>query len=382
MLKIEKPALAAAIAAAIPVVSKTAKVPIMQHLCVERDGDDLTLRGSSGDIEIAARSQAMFDADFEAFTVPAHLLDDAVRRMPDGSELRIERVDFDGRLSHINIRTGRSRVKLPVLPASDFPKLDAGNLPHQISLNATALAKRIKAVLPSVCTDLSRYILAGVVLDPADDGLRLAATDGHRLSVRFIPAIEIDQSDDLAKVPRTIIPTRVMERALKVMDGQDDVALEISDQKIRVTSGRTVMIGKIIEGVYPEYRRIKPDAGAGRLAFSSAALHAAISRVLVVTPDAGLGVAFHAAGEQMSLAARDMAVGEADDEIACEVETEFRGGFNGQQMRDALENTDGDKVEYLVGPALDGTTLLRIPGDNENYTIIMPLQPKYARPQA
>lgn len=382
MLKTEKPALTAAIAAVIPVVAKTAKVPIIRNLCIERDGEELVLRGTSMDIEIAVRLDVSFEGDFIPFTLPAHLLEDAVRRMPDGAEIRIERVDDPrGALQSVNIRTGRSRVKLPVLPASDFPKLDAGNLSHQISLNAGALAKRIKAVLPAVETDQSRYYLAGVLLQPAEDGLRTVATDGRRLAVRFIPAIEIDQSETLSTVPQVIVPTRVVERALKVMEGEQDVTLDLSDQKIRVSAGRTVMIGKLVEGSYPDYSRVRPSQHAARLAFSSSALQSAIGRVLVVTPDASLGVGFHVADGKMVLNARDNAVGDADDEIACEAETEFRGGFHGMQMRDALESADADNLEYLVGPAPDDATLLRVPGDSENYTILMPMQPKYARPE-
>lgn len=382
MLKTEKPALAAAISVVISVINKSAKVPIMQNICIERDGDELVLRGGNGDMEITSRLNVMFDDAFEDITLPAHLLDDAVRRMPDGAELRLDRADSASqKLEHINIRAGRARVKLPVLPASDFPRLDAGALPHRLSLTAPHLAKAIKAVLPAVCDDQSRYYLAGVLLQPSGDGMRVVATDGRRLSVRFLAAAEFDQADTLGKVPSVIVPTKVVERAIKVMDGQDDVTLDMSDQKIRVTAGRTVMTGKLVEGTYPDVARILPSPDAQRITFSSAALQAAIARVLVVTPDAGNGVAFRAAEGTMRINARDTAVGDADDEIACDPAAVVEGGFHGTQMREALEHIDGDQVEYLVGPGA-APTMVHTPGDDRNYTIMMPMQVKHTRTQA
>ncbi|WP_313194637.1 DNA polymerase III subunit beta [Shinella zoogloeoides] len=382
MLKTDKAALAAAISAVIGVVSRTAKVPIMQNICIEEEAGELVMRGSSMDIEIASRVDVAFEDGFEPFTLPAHLLEDAVRRMPDGAEIVIQRVnDASGRMASVNIRSGRSRLKLPVLPASDFPKLDAGKLPHQISLDGSMLARRIKAVLPAVCTDLTRHFIAGVLLHPTEDGLRIVATDGKRLAVRLIPAIEIDQSEILSGIPKATVPTRVIERALKVMGGQEDVTIDLSSQKIRVAAGRTVLVGKLVEGVFPDYAHILPSASACRLSFSSAALQAAISRVLVVTPDAGNGVEFSAAEDRMTINAREMTIGDADDEIACESEAPVKGGFHGIQMRESLETTEADQVECLV--SLDGAPmLLRAPGDEANYTILLPMQPKYARAQA
>lgn len=382
MLKTDKAALAAAISAVIGVVSRTAKVPIMQNICIEEESGELVLRGSGMDIEIASRVDVGFEDGFEPFTLPAHLLEDAIRRMPDGAEIRFERVnDAGGRMNHVNIRSGRSRLKLPVLPASDFPKLDAGKLSHTISLDGTTLAKRIKAVLPAVCTDLTRHFIAGVLLHPCDDGLRIVATDGKRLAVRLIPAIAIDQADELGKIPKVTVPTRVIERALKVMDGHEDVSVDLSTQKIRFAAGRTVLVGKLVEGVFPDYAHILPSKGAKRLTFSSAALQAAIGRVLVVTPDAGNGVEFSASENRMAINAREMTIGDADDEIACEGEAEVKGGFHGVQMREALETTEADQVECLV--SLDGAPMLvRAPGDEANYTILLPMQPKYARAQA
>lgn len=378
MFKTEKPAFVAALSDIIGVVNRNAKIPIQSHALFERDGDVVVVRGTSMDIEMAATFAATFAEDFEPFTVPAHLVTDAVKSMPDGQEIRIERVDHAGKMTGLYIKSGRSRLKLPVMPASDFPKLDAGTLPHQLSMAASVLAKALKATVHAVSKDQTRYYLAGVFVEPGTDGLRVVATDGLRLAVRLIKAIDLDQADDLAKMPTIIVPTKAVDTALKVIGESEDVTLDYSSLKVRVSCGTRVMTAKLVEGTFPDYSRIQPPPSAFRATFSAATLSAAIARVLVATPDTGNGVAFRFADGVLALNARDYAVGEGDDEIDCQAEGEASTGYNGAHMREALDHTEGDAVELLVSTGAN-PSLLRAAGDELNYTILMPMQPKGAR---
>ncbi|MDR6757806.1 DNA polymerase-3 subunit beta [Mycoplana sp. BE70] len=378
MFKTEKHAFVAALASIIGVVNRNAKIPIQQNALFERDSEAVTVRGTSMDIEMAARFTATVAADFEDFTVPAHLVADAVKSMPDGQEIRVERIDQAGKMIGIYVKSGRSRIKLPVLPASDFPKLDAATLPNQLSLASSVLARALKATVHAVSTDQTRYYLAGVYLRPKKEGLHLVATDGLRLSVRLIKAIDIDQEDAIAKLPPIIIPTKAVEAILKIIADGEDVTVDYSDMKLRISCASRVMTAKLVEATFPDYERIQPEASAIRTSFSASTLSGAIARVLVATPDAGLGVAFRFAAGALAINARDYAVGEGDDEIDCEADGEIETGYNGKHMREALEHTEGDAVELLTSTGAS-PSLLRAAGDDLNYTILMPMKPKGAR---
>ena len=66
-----------------------------------------------------------------AATVPAHMLYDIVRKLPDGAQLEIEQGPDVGRIS---VFAGKSRFSLQALPPEDFPDLASGELANTFSL--------------------------------------------------------------------------------------------------------------------------------------------------------------------------------------------------------------------------------------------------------
>jgi DNA polymerase-3 subunit beta len=373
MFVTEKPALSDALAIVKDVVKSKNKFPILSNVLIERDGDMLTARASDLNLEISTRFAATIGEDFQPFTCPAHIFADIVRNAPE-DRIAINAVQQAGVIAAIQIKSGRSKLKLPVLPASDFPKLDAGSLKHQMSLGASKLQKALQAVEYAAETEAARYYICGVHLEPGEDGLTLVATDGKRLVKRIIAAIEFDQ-DDLSDIPRVTVPSDTVDRIIKLLDGRDDVTVELSDQKIRVAAGGTVLNSKLIDGNFPAYRQIVPDPSSYTSRFSGKALSDAVGRLLTVTPDAGNGILFNFTRETIALMARDISAGEGEDEVPAETDGEIRTGFHGRHLREALAHNEGDSFELLVGHGAS-PALLRAAGDLVNYTILMPMQVK------
>lgn len=373
MFVTEKPALADALAIVRDVVKSKNKFPILDNVLIEQSGDRLTARASNLTLEICTQFAATIGEDFLPYTCPAHIFADIVRNAPE-DRIAINAIDQAGTMAAIQIKSGRSRLKLPVLPASDFPKLDAGSLPHELSLNASTLAKALRAVEYAAETNAAKYYLCGVRLEPCADGLVLVATDGKRLEKRTIPAIDFDQ-DDLSSMPAITVPSETVAKIVKLLDGIDTVVVEWSRERIRVTAGETTMTSKLVDGEFPAWRRIEPQPDSLVSRFSGKALSDAMQRLLTVTPDAGNGIAFDFGAEVISLRSRDIAVGEGEDEIAAETNGEIRTGYHGRHLREAIAHYEGDNFELLVSQgALP--SLLRIAGNVSDYTVLMPMQVK------
>lgn len=347
MFVTEKAAIAAALAIAKDAVEAKSKIPLLTHVLFDRQGDRLMITGTNLDQEISAGFAAEIGRDFEAFACPAQLLVDIVKNVADGFNISVDAVRTAGKLSDIRIASGKFRMKLPVLPASDFPVMPTGDLPHQLSLSAATFLKALKTVSFATETNEQRYAYCGVRIDPEPDGLVVVASDSNRLAKRFIPAIDFDQ--DLYGVPGITIPNAAVSAIVKILDKKEDVTIELSEDRIRVSTKEAVVTSKLIDGDFIPYKVLVPSTKGVRATLSAQALSAAVARVLTASTDKMSGVIFDFSDGRLILHSSSGAAGEADDEIAISCTGALRQGYNGRFVIAALEHLDRDEVEIIVG---------------------------------
>lgn len=176
-IAITRQALLPALQAAARPVEARNTIPILANLRLGVEDSRLSVTGTDLDCEIMA-SVPRPGAPVPAFTLPAKLLTDAVRKLPEGAEVTIV---SDGQFA--DVKGGRSKFRLAVLPASDFPTLDAGTPSHSFTMEAPTLARIIAAVSFAISSEETRYYLNGIHLHQAGEDLAAVATDGHRLSM-------------------------------------------------------------------------------------------------------------------------------------------------------------------------------------------------------
>jgi DNA polymerase-3 subunit beta len=374
MFKTDKAALSAALASARSVIADGSKMSIMRNVLIERGDGGLIARGGNIDMEIAARFAATIAADFEPFTCVASAFAEFVAKAPDNA-ITVERANDGGSLTHIALKSGRSRLKLPVLPASDFPKLDAGRLQHAVTLASEVFAEALDGVAFAAGSDISQIYLCGVLVEGSPEGLNLVATNGAAMVRRLLGKLVFDTDADAAEFPRIIIPSGSIAKIVKVAKEADDVTFEASDQMVRLTAGGTVLISKLIEGVFPEWQKYIPRANDILVSVGRQSLLDAIGRVLLATPDAGNGVAFMFGKDTLKLTARDVNAGEGEDEIGIEAAEEMTTGYNGKRMQELLAHMQSDRIEILLSEPRK-PALIRSPGDDINVSTIGAYLPK------
>jgi len=371
MLKTEKPALLAALSAVIEAVKANSQNPVMSDVLIEKAGDGISVTGGNLDIEIRSTCDAALTDDFRDFTCPAHRLVDIVKNAPEAA-ITIELID-EGR--QVQVRSGRSKLKLPAMAAADYPKLNVARLQHSVSLSSEILAKALSGVAFAAETSDARPHLCGVHVRPMKEGMDVVATNGRIVAKRMIEAIAFDE--DISALPSITIPNKAVRPIENLLSNGDDVEMQFSKQMIVFTVGRTTLTTKLVEGIYPDYRKILPAADSVTSKFSGAALGGAVTRVLIATPDAGYGMSFKFSSASLSLSARDMKAGEGEDEVPIEADGEITTGFNGRFVLSALAHLDEDKLELTVGQDA-APARLRAHGDEHNYIILMPTRVRAA----
>ncbi|WP_425340492.1 DNA polymerase III subunit beta [Ciceribacter sichuanensis] len=350
------------------IVERRNTIPVLQNVLFERLGTTgkLIAKVTDLDIEATVPFSAAVDTDFRGFTVPAHLLMEIVRKLPDGAEIRVQASDAS--LSGVILKSGRSRFSLQVLPATDFPSLDGAEMPFAIDIPGTAFERAIGGVRFAISTEETRYYLNGIYLHPSEGGLTLVATDGHRLSKRFIPLEGASQD-----MPGVIVPKKTVEALLKHLPKGEDVTLQVSDAKIRLLIGDMVLVSKLIDGTFPDYRRVIP-AYTNFVEVEGKALSAAIDRVSTVSTGNGRAVKMTFAEGLLKLTVNNPDAGNAEDDLPYEGEAELEVGFNAKYVNDALANLSEQTVNIYLGDP-GSPAVLRADGDHaENLIVLMPMR--------
>jgi DNA polymerase-3 subunit beta len=245
----------------------------MLNLLLKAKDNTLAVTGSDlGAVTITAKAKASIAVEGEIL-LPAKLLTDMVGRMQG-----ILHLTSDPETSQAIISTQGSKYSLSGQPGEDYPLIERAE-GQQLTLEASTLAQALEATLVTASNDESKQILCGVHLQPVADGLEVASTDGHRLSV--FPVV---QEGVEAFTPVTL-PSKGLEALGKHLGKAEGMVAVTLDNTIATFDlGDLVFTTRLLEGQYPEYRRLIPTAFAVETLINRQAWIDALSR-----PDYGGG---------------------------------------------------------------------------------------------
>lgn len=371
-LTIARDALLSAIERARHVIERRNTIPILSNVLLKARDAALALTGTDLDMEVRTTAAAEISAP-GAVTVPAQVLYDFVRKLPEGAQVQVE-----AQSSGVLIKSGRSRVTLNTMPDADFPELAAGDFPNTFDLPAAALATMLERVSFAISSEETRYYLNGIYLhvpaEPDADGpcLRAVATDGHRLARHQVLAPE-----GTAGMAGIILPRKAVAEIARLLKplGEEKVTLSVSTTKLRLSAGVTTLTTKLIDGTFPDYGRVIPAGNHKVAAMETAALAASVDRVTTVTSDRGNAVKFSfAAGAPLTLSVRNPDSGEASDEVDGTFEGDpLEIGFNGKYVLEILGAMPGKRLRLALGDP--GSPVLVTPeGDDTSLFVLMPMR--------
>jgi DNA polymerase-3 subunit beta len=352
------------------VVERRNTIPILSNVLISADGASLELKATDLDLEVTEATPAAVERK-GATTVPAHLLYDIVRKLPEGAEVMLK-MDEDG--NAMSVISGRSSFRLQCLPQSDFPVLSAGSFPHIFRLESAALKGLIEKTQFAISMEETRYYLNGIFLHTLEVGgklkLRSVATDGHRLA-----RAEIEAPAGSEGMPGIIIPRKTVSELQKLVDDPDiAVTTELSDTKIRFTIGGVVLTSKLIDGTFPDYQRVIPTGNDKKLVIDRQSFSAAVDRVSTISSERGRAVKLSIRDGQLTLTVNNPDSGSATEELAADYGSDpLEIGFNAKYLLDVAAQLSGDQAEFLFADA-GSPTLIHDMADEHALYVLMPMR--------
>ena len=341
-------------------VSTRTTVQILSGIRLEAEGGTLTL--SATDMELSLRTS--LEAQVEgpgATVVPGRLLAELSRLLPEGE---VELAAAEDAVLHLTC--GSASYTLHTYAAEDFPRLPEIESASLFSLEREAFLETVTRVSRAASRDESRPVLTGILVRFEEGKLVMAATDSYRLAVKETPV-----TAGVAEL-EALVPARALTEVQRLAGSSDRLDLGVLENQVVFDLGGTVLTTRRIDGQFPNYRALLPEAFENEVAMPRDELLDVVRRTAVMAQrNAPLRLRF-AEGE-LTVTARTPDVGEATESMPAPYSGEpLEIGFNAEFLRDGVDSIEGDEVRLkLISPLRPAV----LQGADDDFTyLIMPIR--------
>src|SRR5713226_9328527 len=321
------------------IVSTRTTLPILSNVLLRAEGNRLELTATDLDVTITCSVEAAVKSP-GATTVPVKKLFGIVRELSN-PEIEIE-VDDKNVCS---LRSGPSFFKIRGLGAEEFPPLPKFKEDKKVVLPQEKIRSMLRKTSFAVSTDESRYVLNGIFFSLKEHKLTMVATDGRRLALvdEEVDVSEKSQGEFIvpAKAVNELNRLLVEKGEMQIRYAENQAAFELKDEK----GFSILLITKLIEGNYPNYRQVIPAETKERIGLVREEFLHALRRAEIMTSEKSNSVKLSFGKNKLEITANSPEVGEAKESLAVNYKgNEMAIAFNPKYLIDPLNALPNDEV--------------------------------------
>lgn len=337
------------------------QLPVLSSVLIKTEANRLSISATNLEIAITEIIGAKV-IDQGTVTIPARILRDYVASLPKGKiELNLDK-------HKLNISTNQYHSQINGTTADEFPLTPTIKSKPVWQVDAAAFKKALSQVIFAASSDTARPILTGAYLHQYKDNIYLVATDSYRLSERKVGS---------SKEPLSLlIPASTLRDLQRVLgDDTQTVSVYADGQQVAFKFDNIELISRLIEGDYPQYRKLLPDkfevsAKLDRNDFISATKLAS----LFAKENAGsITVTIDSGKKQTEIKSSASQLGENTTALPAEVKGSNQAALNSRFLHEGLQSFEGQKIEFKMNGKLE-PCLLYNEGDKDYLHVIMPLK--------
>ncbi|MDQ3925257.1 MAG: DNA polymerase III subunit beta [Actinomycetota bacterium] len=351
-------------------VSARSTIQLLGGILLEAQGEAVRL--SATDMELSIQTSSPAEVEEEGrVVIPARIFNDVVRSLPRG-ELGLVHDHSEG-VVRLSARENEYRIR--AYAAEDFPQLPKFDEARAFKMSGEVLVETIEKVSRSYSRDETRPVLTGILISFEESRIRMVTTDSYRLSIK---ETELTTTFDGSR--EAIIPARAMQEVSRIISGSDEEQVEVvlSENQTIFRIGDVLFGTRLIEGNFPEYRRLLPQAFEREISVQREDLVDTLRRVNLFaqrqTPPVPVSLAFSEGAVEVMV--RNGEVGEARERLPATSEDEFHISFNPSYLLDGVSAVDSEKVLFKLNESLKpGLIVPDADGEETDFLyLIMPMR--------
>ncbi|MCK5155538.1 MAG: DNA polymerase III subunit beta [Spirochaetales bacterium] len=360
----EKNTILKEIAIAQEIISSRNALSVLSNVLLETSQNTLTIKAT--DLKIGFKTQIPVETEEEGITtVFCDKLLGILRSLPEGD---IEFEDID-EIVVIRPLFQKMDFKLRSISPDKFPELRIAEEESFFSVPQKDFIEMIKQTIFSVSTDETRFFMNGVYMEQSNSGLIMVATDGRRLS--YINKI-MDKPIPMFKP--IIIPPKILNLITKLCSGEGSIIFSINDNYIFVEFDSHKIYSTLIEGQFPNYRRVVPEKQQYTSIIDKNSFLDALKRVSLLVDQKSNRLFLDIDEGAITLFTEENDIGMAREEIPCDYSGEkIRLAVNYMYMINPVKAIDTEQFIISFTEANKAITIVSEP-EKDFFHIIMPMQ--------
>lgn len=356
-----------AVQSVIGAIERRQTLPILSNLLIQISGDEATITATDLEIELKTTINLGINYGNFEFTLPARKTADICKNFEEGSI-----IDFKLSNENLTLSSSRSRFNLSILPSIDYPKIDISTLKNSIEIEQRHLKKIINNVSFAMAQQDVRYYLNGVLFEINKNSICTVSTDGHRLALS-----EVKTNFEVQETQQFIIPRKTVIEIQRILsDINEKIKIDVDSNHIRLTIGKTILTSKLIDGKFPDYKRVIPQSNDKNARINRDNLKHALIRSAIISNDKFKGAKFNFVNNLLVIETQNSEKETSKEELSIEYNFESLNiGFNISYILDILNITHDEFINFELKSS-DTSGLIRFEDDYEikSIFVVMPMR--------
>lgn len=327
-------------------VSARSAIQVLGGILLEAGDGKMKL--SATDMELSIQTSSPAEVEEEGrVVIPARIFNDIVRSLPSG-QLTLEHDQAGGT---VKLTAGNNEYSIRAYVAEDFPQLPQFDDDNSFTMSGELLVDTVEKVSKSYSRDETRPVLTGILISFEESRVRMVTTDSYRLSIK-----ETELATTFDGSREAIIPARAMQEVSRISSASEEEQVEVSlsENQALFRVGDVLFGTRLIDGNFPEYRRLLPNAFEREISVSREELMGTLRRVNLFaqrqTPPVPVSLAFSDGAVEVIV--RSQEIGEAHEKLSATSDDDFHISFNPGYLLDGVAAIDTEKVLFKLNESL------------------------------
>jgi len=338
-------------------------ISILSNIYFEARDDSLIIKAT--DMKVNFETSVPVDViEPGSITVFGDKFNGILNSIPDGE------IIFEQSNNRIDIKTSakKARFQLKCIASDKFPEFSAsGRVFFEIPIRD--LKDMIQETIFAISDDETRYFMNGVFFEKSENRFIMVATDGRRLAFITKPA-----PADLDDFSGVIIPPKILNIVLKRAGDEGMAGISVTDKTIFIQFGSYKLSSVLIEGQFPNYRKVIPDNQINQFTVNRLEMLDALRRVSLLVEQKSHRVYLGLSNGTASIYCEENDIGNAMEEISCKYEgEEISIALNYRYLEEPFKVMGGDDIQILFTEPNKTITIRPVP-EKDFFHIVMPMQ--------